>query len=104
MDANSAAHPVAPPAGTSATTVWFSRTHHEVDLAELKSVVDGATQGILFLMLMPGPDAVLSYVQARLRDPGLYVRGSPPHCPTGRLTSHQSTSICSTAPRRPTPH
>ena len=36
VDANSAAHPVAPPAGTSATTVWFNRTHHEVDLAELR--------------------------------------------------------------------
>ena len=36
VDANRAAHPVAPPAGTSATTVWFNRTHHEVDLAELR--------------------------------------------------------------------
>jgi hypothetical protein len=36
VDANSAAHPVAPPAGTSATMVWFNRTHHEVDLAELR--------------------------------------------------------------------
>ena len=34
-------------------------------------------------MFMPGPDAVLSYVQARLREPGLYVRGVASTLPNG---------------------
>ena len=51
-------------------------------MAALKSVIDSATQGILFLMFMPGSTGVLSYVQARQNDPGLYVRGA--ELPKGR--------------------
>jgi phosphatidylserine/phosphatidylglycerophosphate/cardiolipin synthase-like enzyme len=74
VTANSSAHPAPPTAGSTAS-VWFSRTHQAVDMAALKSVIDSATQGILFLMFMPGSTGVLSYVQARQNDPGLYVRG-----------------------------
>jgi phosphatidylserine/phosphatidylglycerophosphate/cardiolipin synthase-like enzyme len=82
VDSNSAAHPV-PAAGGTGATVWFSRTHQQVDLVALKAVVDAATQGILFLMFMPGPSGVLSYVQARVNDPGLYVRGVVSSLPNG---------------------
>jgi phosphatidylserine/phosphatidylglycerophosphate/cardiolipin synthase-like enzyme len=84
VDANSAPHPVASASDGSGATVWFSRTHQQMDLAALKSVVDSATQGILFLMFMPGSAGVLSYVQARLNDPGLYVRGVVSSLPGGR--------------------
>ena len=83
VDANSAAHPAPPVADGSGATVWFSRTHQQVDLAALKTVIDRATQGILFLMFMPGSKGVLSYVQARLNDPGLYVRGVVSSLPNG---------------------
>lgn len=80
VNANSTGHPV--PA--AASTVWFSRTHQQVDLAALKTIVDGATEGILFLMFMPGSTGVLSYVQARAAEPGLYVRGVVSELPNGR--------------------
>lgn len=75
MDSNSAAHPV--PADPGAT-VWFSRTPEEVDLAALKTVIDSA-----ILMFMPGSKGVLSYVQARINEPGLYVRGVVSSLPNG---------------------
>ncbi|HEX5145231.1 MAG TPA: phospholipase D-like domain-containing protein [Mycobacterium sp.] len=80
VDSNSTAHAVP---DSSGATVWFTRTHQEVDLAALKDVVDSATQGILFLMFMPGSQGVLSYVQARQNDPGLYVRGVVSSLPNG---------------------
>jgi phosphatidylserine/phosphatidylglycerophosphate/cardiolipin synthase-like enzyme len=80
VDSNSTAHAVQDDSGA---TVWFTRTHQEVDLAALKDVVDSATQGILFLMFMPGCQGVLSYVQARQNDPGLYVRGVVSSLPNG---------------------
>ncbi|MDH6246664.1 phospholipase D-like domain-containing protein [Mycobacterium sp. OTB74] len=80
VDSNSSAHPG--PDGSGAT-VWFTRTRQEVDLDALKTVIDSATQGILFLMFMPGPKGVLSYVQARQNDPGLYVRGVVSSLPNG---------------------
>jgi phosphatidylserine/phosphatidylglycerophosphate/cardiolipin synthase-like enzyme len=84
VNANSAAHlaPVAPDG--AGATVWFTRTQGEVDLAALKSVIDGAQQG------HPVPDVharrhgVLSYVNARINDPGLYVRGVVSELTRGR--------------------
>lgn len=83
VTANSSPH-ATPAAAGSTASVWFSRTHQEVDMAALKTVVDSATQGILFLMFMPGSKGVLSYVQARQNEPGLYVRGVVSELPKGR--------------------
>lgn len=84
VDANSAAHPAETTAAGAAASVWFSRTHAEVDLAALKSVVDSAQRGILFLMFMPGDSGVLAYINARINDQGLYVRGVVSELPHGR--------------------
>jgi phosphatidylserine/phosphatidylglycerophosphate/cardiolipin synthase-like enzyme len=81
--ANSAAHPAPPAPDGYGATIWFSRTHNEVDLAALKSVIDAAQQGILFLMFMPGDSGVLSYIQARINEPSLYVRGVVSELPNG---------------------
>src|SRR5262249_21320815 len=61
--------------GASHTTIWFSRTHGEVDLAALDEVVAAAKHAILFLMCQPGTPGPLGAIQKRLGDPGLYVRG-----------------------------
>jgi PLD-like domain len=76
VSANSSPHtPAVSQPGAPPATVWFSRTSGQVDMAALASVVASAKQGILFLMFMPGSKGVLSYVMARVGQPGLYVRG-----------------------------
>jgi phosphatidylserine/phosphatidylglycerophosphate/cardiolipin synthase-like enzyme len=69
--------------GTVRSTVWFTRTNKGVDLAALKEEVDQATQGILFLMFMPGSVGLFNTVAAKSADPNLYVRGVVSELPHG---------------------
>lgn len=75
VDANGAPKIVAKPGGTT-THVWFTRARKKVDLEAIDAVLDGAKEGILFLMFQPGGSGALGTVR-RLRKskPSLYVKG-----------------------------
>jgi phosphatidylserine/phosphatidylglycerophosphate/cardiolipin synthase-like enzyme len=96
VESNSAAHQVADD-GTdpgSSSTVWFTRSARQVDLAALREEVANAKQGILFLMFMPGPTGVFADVMARAAEPDLYVRGVVSELPHGRNNeSHADVSL-----------
>jgi phosphatidylserine/phosphatidylglycerophosphate/cardiolipin synthase-like enzyme len=53
--------------------VWFTPDKAQVDLTELQKIVNGAQQGILFLMFMPGSKPLGDIVRKSVG--GLYVRG-----------------------------
>ncbi len=60
----------------SAASIWFSRTSKKVDLDALDEIVNGAQDGILFLMFQPGSSGPLATIRQRMRDtPSLYVKG-----------------------------
>lgn len=67
----------APAAGTDAPSriePWFTPTVEEADLDRLRTLVEQARDGILFLSFMPGPDGpVLDILRKRAQ--GMYVRG-----------------------------
>jgi phosphatidylserine/phosphatidylglycerophosphate/cardiolipin synthase-like enzyme len=63
--------------------VWFTRTSKSVDLDRLREVVDGAKQGVLFLMFMPGASGVFSTGAKQSGNPKLYVRGVVSTLPNG---------------------
>jgi phosphatidylserine/phosphatidylglycerophosphate/cardiolipin synthase-like enzyme len=63
-------------------TTWFAPVHDHVDLESARELIDGAQDGILFLMFFPGKaDTLLQYVADRGTegtkhyDPNLYVHG-----------------------------
>lgn len=70
--------------GKVRSVVWFTRTSKGVDLDALRSEVQKAREGILFLMFMPGSTGLFSTVAARSGEPGLYVRGVVSELPNGR--------------------
>ncbi len=70
--------------GKARSTVWFTRAAKGVDLDALRHEVEGAKQGILFLMFMPGATGLFSTVAARSAEPKLYVRGVVSELPNGR--------------------
>ncbi len=56
--------------------IWFSRTRHGEDRKALDEAINGAQQGILFLMFMPGKTGVDQTVRQKLAaSPALYVKG-----------------------------
>jgi phosphatidylserine/phosphatidylglycerophosphate/cardiolipin synthase-like enzyme len=68
------------PTGSVAT--WFTPTQRQVDLDDARALIQGATQGILFLMFNPGRTGTLfnevmsrADPQSPTFDPGLYVHG-----------------------------
>jgi len=63
--------------------VWFTRTTKKVDLAALDEAVQGAREGVLFLMFMPGSSGLLSTVAKMSGDPKLFVRGVVSTLPNG---------------------
>ena len=74
VDANSKAKPVA--VGKSKMTIWCTRTRGKLDLAALDDEVNGAKDGILFLMFQPGAAGTLGTVNKLLARPGkLYIKG-----------------------------
>src|SRR5262249_29185833 len=74
VTANSKAKPVK--VGKSATRIWFTRASGGVDLAALADVINGAKEGVLFLMFQPGSAGALGTINALRDKPGdLYVKG-----------------------------
>lgn len=62
--------------------IWFTRVKNLVDLNDAKKYIDGATQGILFLMFNPGPaGTLLNFIVDRATagtqtyNPNLYIHG-----------------------------
>jgi phosphatidylserine/phosphatidylglycerophosphate/cardiolipin synthase-like enzyme len=70
--------------GKIRSTVWFTRASKGVDMDALRQAVEGAREGILFLMFMPGAAGLFSTVAARSAEPNLYVRGVVSELPHGR--------------------
>jgi phosphatidylserine/phosphatidylglycerophosphate/cardiolipin synthase-like enzyme len=64
-------------------TVWFTRTRKGVDLKALDAAVQGAKQGVLFLMFMPGSAGLFSTVAKMSGDASLFVRGVVSTLPNG---------------------
>jgi len=71
-------------------TVWFSRTTQKVDLAALDEAVQGAKEGVLFLMFMPGAAGLFSTVAKMSGNPKLFVRGVVSTLRTARETKARS--------------
>lgn len=70
--------------GSSRATVHFTRARDRVDLKALQEIVNGATQGVLFLMFQPGGSGVLADVRALAKaKPKLLVRGVVSTLPEG---------------------
>ena len=67
------------------TSVQFTRARNRVDLAALSEIVNGAQEGILFLMFIPGLAGPLKDIQ-QLREtkPELLIRGVVSELPHGR--------------------
>ena len=56
--------------------VWFTPVDEEADLDEVRELIAGAKEGILFVMFNPGPKGtLLNAIIERQDDPGLVVRG-----------------------------
>lgn len=64
-------------------TVWFTRCPKSADLEALREAVESATQGVLFLMFMPGAAGLFSTVAKLSGKPNLYVRGAVTELPHG---------------------
>lgn len=67
--------------GQSTISLWFTPTSDRRDLARARALINGAKQGVVFLMLNPGPDGLLGPIIERSSphdkhyDPDLYIRG-----------------------------
>jgi hypothetical protein len=76
-------------AAASGLTVQFTRAKNDVDLASLRGLVLGATEGVLFLMFMPGSKGVLEDVrELQQTKPDLLVRGVVSELPEGPQDEH----------------
>lgn len=74
VDSNSAAKPVK--TNRSSAEIWFSRTQGKVDLQALDEAIQGAQDGVLFLMFQPGGSGALKTIRDLAKtQPALYVRG-----------------------------
>jgi phosphatidylserine/phosphatidylglycerophosphate/cardiolipin synthase-like enzyme len=66
-------------------SVHFTRAPDKSDLKDLGEIVQGANEGVLFLMFIPGPSGVLKDVLALAEaKPKLLVRGVVSELPNGR--------------------
>ena len=72
--------------GNARAIVRFTRTKDGGDLKALEDAVDGATDGILFLMFQPGAKGALGDVLTRIADKNLYLRGVVSTLPTAKET------------------
>jgi phosphatidylserine/phosphatidylglycerophosphate/cardiolipin synthase-like enzyme len=80
--------------GTTTTRIWFTRTHKKLDLAALDEVVNGAKQGILFLMFQPGGIAALGTVRKlQASKPSLYVKGVVSTLPSAAEEDESEVSV-----------
>lgn len=62
------------PLGAGTVDTWFSKLSGEVDIAELVSLVEGAKEGVLFVMFQPGSEPVRTLLRMQ-EEKGIYVRG-----------------------------
>jgi phosphatidylserine/phosphatidylglycerophosphate/cardiolipin synthase-like enzyme len=71
--------------GKRRASAQFTRARQRVDLKALGDVVDGAKEGVLFLMFIPGGSGVLGNVEKLIASrPDLVVRGVVSELPHGR--------------------
>jgi phosphatidylserine/phosphatidylglycerophosphate/cardiolipin synthase-like enzyme len=62
--------------GQSRAEIWFTRVAQKVDLAAIDTVVNGAKEGVLFLMFQPGGAGTLKTINKLLEKPaGRYIKG-----------------------------
>ena len=72
--------------GSSHVTTWLTPVRKKVDLADARTLINGARQGILFLMFNPGPKETLFDDILARRDAGVFVHGVINQDPGGRQT------------------
>ena len=92
-------------AKTHRSSVHFTRAPGKVDLDALAEVVNGAKEGLLFLMFIPGATGVLADVRAlAAAKPKLLVRGVVSELPKGRQDEHtgETTTVKVTIVGAPT--
>lgn len=70
--------------GTSQLTAWFTPVRKTVDLDDARALINGASQGILFLMFNPGPKGTLFDDILARRDAGVFVHGVINQDPGGK--------------------
>lgn len=74
VDANGAPKEVV--VGRSRAEIWFTRARKKVDLAAIDEAINGAKEGILFLMFQPGAAGALGTVRKLLaKSSKLYIKG-----------------------------
>jgi phosphatidylserine/phosphatidylglycerophosphate/cardiolipin synthase-like enzyme len=79
-------------AGTVRSSIHFTRENKKVDLDALAEIVNGAQQGILFLMFIPGLSGTLGVVnQLKADKPGLVIRGVVSELPKGPADERTGT-------------
>jgi phosphatidylserine/phosphatidylglycerophosphate/cardiolipin synthase-like enzyme len=62
--------------GKSRAEIWFTRTAKKADLAAIDDAIEGAGEGVLFLMFQPGAAGTLGTIRGLLKKTGkLYVKG-----------------------------
>lgn len=80
--------------GKSTANIWFTRTRGKVDLDGLDEVLDGAKDGILFLMFQPGGTATLGTVRRLQKErKSLYVKGVVSTLPAGVEKDESQVSV-----------
>lgn len=80
--------------GKSEATTWFTRTHGQADLEALDKVLNGARDGILFLMFQPGGAATLGTVRKLQADkPSLYIKGVVSTLPAAATDDESAVSV-----------
>ncbi|WP_192886486.1 phospholipase D-like domain-containing protein [Agrobacterium sp. LAD9] len=60
--------------GDATVDSWFSKVSQEIDIKELIELVEGAQQGIFFIMFQPGNEPVKTLLKMQ-KEKNLYVRG-----------------------------
>jgi len=62
--------------GDAEVEVWFTRTNSSQDIDAVDALIDGAQDGVLFLMFQPGSSPLLNTILSNgFQRPDLYVRG-----------------------------
>jgi phosphatidylserine/phosphatidylglycerophosphate/cardiolipin synthase-like enzyme len=61
--------------GKAKVDSWFTRMSRQVDIQELVHLVEGARQGVFFVMFQPGAEPVRTLLRLQKENKDLYVRG-----------------------------
>ncbi|HJQ59296.1 MAG TPA: phospholipase D-like domain-containing protein [Vineibacter sp.] len=80
--------------GKSEASIWFTRTRGKADLKAIDEVLDGAKEGILFLMFQPGGTATLGTVRRiQQKKKALYVKGVVSTLPAEATADESEVSV-----------